>query len=100
MLIKLAIFKSNSFICSKRIALFGFSFNSLHSRSNQNSHDKKPSGQQNVFYFEPSKLLPVDKNHPEYTNLYKKIPVVAVLGWAGAHDQNLKKYEQIYGSLG
>ena len=55
---------------------------------------------QNVFYFEESNLLPTDKLCSSYSRLYKEIPVVAVLGWAGAQDQQLQKYSQIYSSLG
>jgi hypothetical protein len=39
------------------------------------------TGLQDVFYFETSNLLPKYENYIEYTNLYKKIPVIAVLGW-------------------
>lgn len=45
---------------------------------------------QNTFYFETSKCL----------NDFNKIPLVCVLGWAGAKDSNLKKYAQIYSDLG
>ena len=64
------------------------------------SADPKKSGKQNVFYFEESNLLPADKTSSSYSKLYKEIPVVAVLGWAGAQDQNVQKYSQIYSSLG
>lgn len=57
-------------------------------------------GKQNVFYFEPSKLLPADINNQKYADLYAKIPVVALLGWAGAQDQHLQKYSSIYSALG
>ena len=49
------------------------------------------SGKQNKFYFEESNLKEINRN---------KIPVVCVLGWAGARDQNLNKYAQIYSQLG
>ena len=55
---------------------------------------------QNKFYFQPSNLLPADSSHPDYSRLYAKIPLVCLLGWAGARDQNLKKYANIYSSLG
>lgn len=45
---------------------------------------------QNTFYFEASKL----------TNKTTKIPVVCLLGWAGARDSNLRKYSKIYSDLG
>lgn len=60
----------------------------------------KNKGEQNVFYFEPSRLLPSDKTLPEYLFLYSKIPVICLLGWAGAQDQHLVKYSRIYSQLG
>lgn len=60
----------------------------------------KFKGKQNVFYFEPSKLLPADINSQKYAELYAEIPVVALLGWAGAQDQHLQKYSSIYSALG
>ncbi len=58
------------------------------------------TGKQNKFYFQPSVLLPSDSAHPEYSNLYKKIPLVIVLGWTGAKDHNLSKISDIYKSMG
>jgi hypothetical protein len=58
-------------------------------------------GQQNTFYFEPSPLLTLyDKHSPMYTKLYESIPVVLLLGWTGARDQNMKKYQSIYTNQG
>ena len=60
--------------------------------------------QQNAFFFEPSLLLSkIEKDGAEqktYENLYKKIPVVLLLGWAGSKDKNLKKYQSIYSTMG
>lgn len=63
---------------------------------------------QNQFYFERSKLLDqvVVKdgesplNDRTYRELYEKIPVVLVLGWAGSKEPHVRKYEQIYSGLG
>ena len=52
---------------------------------------------QDTFYFESSKILPELKNSNEYCDLYKKTPVVALLGWAGSKPEHLQKYTQIYG---
>ena len=55
---------------------------------------------QNEFYFEPSQLLPEDKNSFGYETSYESIPVIVLFGWAGANDNHLKKYSQFYNSLG
>ena len=60
----------------------------------------KVSYEQDTFYFEPSKFLPDVKDSNEYSVLYKKTPVVALLGWAGAKPENLQKYAQIYIDMG
>lgn len=69
--------------------------NSLPHRPKTSVLEKK-SGRQNEFYFERSKLL----NGVENRDLYEKIPVVLLLGWAGTRDQYMRKYEQIYAQLG
>ena len=61
---------------------------------------RKLVGKQDAFYFEPSKLLPSDATSSKYAKMYAKIPVVAVLGWAGAQDHHLQKYSNIYSELG
>lgn len=66
---------------------------------NQNETLRK-FGEQNKFYFEPSTLLPNSTDHPDYAYLNKHIPIVIILGWTGAKDQNLIKYSRIYNSLG
>jgi hypothetical protein len=48
-------------------------------------------GRQNTFYIEKSKLE---------KSLHDKIPVICLMGWAGARDSHLKKYEKIYSDLG
>jgi len=58
------------------------------------------TGKQNTFYFQASNLLPSDPAHPAYASLYKQIPLVVVLGWTGAKDHNLKKFSDIYTSMG
>ena len=63
---------------------------------------KKRMGEQNVFYFEESKLLTTikDRSHENYAKLRESIPVVLLLGWTGGKDQHLKKYADTYSSLG
>ena len=63
---------------------------------------KKQMGQQNVFYFEESKLLKTidDANDAIYLKLRETIPVVLLLGWTGGKDAHLKKYSDIYSNLG
>ena len=58
----------------------------------------KKRGEQNKFYFEKSILL--DEKNTECTSMYNKIPVVVLLGWSGAQDNQLKKYSQIYSKMG
>lgn len=55
---------------------------------------------QNEFVFEPSNLLPADKQAHNYQHLFKQIPVVCIFGWTGSHDKNLVKFSQIYTDLG
>ena len=62
---------------------------------------KKVMGQQNVFYFEESKLLKtLAADHSDYQKLRETIPVILLLGWTGAKDPHLKKYADIYSSMG
>lgn len=58
------------------------------------------NGKQDTFYFEPSNILPENKNTMRYVRLYQKIPVVALLGWAGAQDHDMEKQSKIYKELG
>lgn len=61
----------------------------------------KSRGKQNTFYFDESNLLAsLDKSDPAYQKMFKQIPVILVLGWAGASDNNLKKYQSIYAQMG
>ena len=55
---------------------------------------KNQMGQQNVFYFEESKLLKTveDANDSNYMKLRETLPVVLLLGWTGGKDAHLKKY--------
>lgn len=55
---------------------------------------------QDTFYFESSKFLPEFKHSNEYSDIYNKTPVVALLGWAGSKPENLQKYAQIYTDMG
>jgi hypothetical protein len=56
---------------------------------------------QNEFYFEKSPLLSKYKSDSQlYAKLFEKIPIVLLMGWAGARDQNLKKYIDIYSNMG
>jgi hypothetical protein len=71
-------------------------------------------GKQNVFYYELANTLldsndlakgttatEVKASEQDKTNeLYKRIPVVLLLGWAGAEDKHLKKYSDIYAKMG
>jgi hypothetical protein len=63
---------------------------------------KNQMGQQNVFYFEESKLLETieDANDSNYVKLRETLPVVLLLGWTGGKDAHLKKYSDLYSSLG
>jgi hypothetical protein len=55
----------------------------------------------NAFYFEKSPLLSQYEHDTEmYTKLYEGIPVVLLMGWAGARDQNLKKYNETWLNMG
>jgi hypothetical protein len=49
---------------------------------------------QDIFYFEKSNLA---KQKPE---LHEKIPVILLLGWTGAIDKHLRKYQEIYSTMG
>lgn len=62
---------------------------------------KMSRNRQNEFYFERSPILNgLSESGPNYQQLYENIPVAMVLGWAGAQDQHVRKYEQIYSKLG
>lgn len=58
------------------------------------------SGSQDKFYFESSNILPENKKSPRYMRLYQKIPVIALLGWAGAEDHDMLKQSEMYRELG
>ena len=91
---------------SNRFGLHNFitSFNQATFRAlifNFSTKNEKPKiidGKQNRFYFEKSIL--VDETIEDYKSMYNKIPVVVLLGWAGAQDNQLKKYSQIYSEMG
>jgi len=69
--------------------------------TNANKAESLTPGKQNVFYFTKSKLLNSQKlSELEYKKLHDSIPVVLLLGWAGAKDQHLNKYANIYDSMG
>lgn len=56
---------------------------------------------QDKFYFVESKLTKnISKESNIYSETYKKIPVILVLGWAGAVDRHVRKYSEIYSNLG
>lgn len=68
-----------------------YSFYSSNSQEDASSSIKKRrKGRQDYFYFERSKLLNEaqktsgDLEKKKYRELYEKIPVVLLLGWAGA----------------
>lgn len=68
-----------------------YSFYSSNSQEGASSSIKKRrKGRQDYFYFERSKLLNEaqktsgDLENKKYRELYEKIPVVLLLGWAGA----------------
>ncbi|CAF0994606.1 unnamed protein product [Brachionus calyciflorus] len=58
-------------------------------------------GKQNEFYFEESKISrQIPKSSILYKETYNKIPVVLLLGWTGAIDRHIQKYNEIYTRLG
>ena len=58
-------------------------------------------GEQNTFYFKKSILISSNiLSVSEHAKLYDSIPVVLLLGWAGARDTHLNKYANIYQSMG
>lgn len=57
-------------------------------------------GKQDTFYYECSNVLPCGKDSKGYMQLYETIPVVAVLGWAGATDEELFKHVKNYIAMG
>ena len=58
-----------------------------------------PTYHQDQFYFECSTL--VKKNSTDdQQQLYKKIPIVVILGWAGSLNHHVRKYERIYSDMG
>lgn len=57
--------------------------------------------EQDKFYFIESNITKnMRKESKLYTETYRKIPVVLVMGWAGAIDRHLRKYTDIYCDMG
>lgn len=73
-------------------------------RSMSDNQPQKPESQrfeQDKFYFIESRLTKNMKKETKlYTQTYQQIPVVLVLGWAGAIDRHVRKYTDIYCDLG